>query len=183
MVRGWESAVWMRPALLTPILLSSLGICVPHLPAMGWWALIWSSTAALMLSPISGSKSLLAGIQWLHFKPGQRIGSSVALQFCISWTSAQSPEWQTCASCICSEGTDAARNKTNKPDPVNLATIIQEVCGRAANKTQTFCLLGLCLHNNTLLPLGIWACCLIGRRCSACLLKGKGCWESHALIL
>lgn len=70
-----------------------------------------------------------------------------------------------------------------KKDLVNLAMIIQEVCGRAANKIQTFCLLGLRLHNTTVLPLGIWACCLIGTRCSACLLKGKECWESHALIL
>lgn len=77
---------------------------------------------------------------------------------------------------------EKTKTKQQKTDLVNLATIIQEVCGRAANKIQTFCLLGLCLHNNTVLPLGIWAC-LIGRRCSACLLKGKGCWESHALIL
>lgn len=70
-----------------------------------------------------------------------------------------------------------------KMDLVNLATIIQEVCGRAANKIQTFCLLGLCLHNNSILPLLICACCLIRTCCSVCFLKGKEHWESHALIL
>lgn len=154
--------------------------------AMGQGGL-WSGDA-LMLSPgscVSGSKSLLAEI-WLHHiitvrlgKTGQHVGSSVSLQLCTSWTSMQSPNGWTCASCICRKGRDAAWKRT---DLVNLAMIIQEVCGRAANKIQTFCLLGLCLHNNTVLPLGIWACCLIGMRCSACLLKGKECWESHALI-
>lgn len=190
MVRGWESKVWMHPALLTLILLFSLGAYFFCLPAMGYrarWAVIQSRTAAVMFLPVSGSESLLAGIQWLHQiitlclgKPGQHVGGSVSLQLCISWTFAHSPEQWAYALCICRKGTDATWKKM---DLVNLATIIQEACGRAANKIQTFCLLGPCLHNNRVLPLGIWACCLIGMHCSACLLKGKECWESHALIL
>lgn len=189
-VRGQESTVWMsssaHPTFCSPPWALASTSC--QWRAIGWWALIQSSTAALMLLPASGSKSLLARIQWLHQiitlclgKLGQHVGGSISLQLCASWTSAQSPERR------CGLHAYAGRAQTlpekKKTDLVNLATIIQEVRGRAANKIQTFCLSGLCLHNNSILPPGICACCLIGTRCSACILKGNECWESHALIL
>lgn len=124
-----------------------------------------------MLFPVSGSRSLLSRMvaSLTHPpSPGASRAARGSLQLCVCWTFVQSPEW-TYNSCLCREGSGAA----GTTDLVNLATIIQEVCGRAANKIQTFCLLGLCLHNNTALPLGIWACCLIGMSYSASLLKGK----------
>lgn len=100
-VRGQESTVWMsssaHPTFCSPPWALASTSC--QWRAIGWWALIQSSTAALMLLPASGSKSLLARIQWLHQiitlclgKLGQHVGGSISLQLCASWTSAQSPE-------------------------------------------------------------------------------------------
>lgn len=105
--------------------------------------MIQSSTAALMLLPASGSKSLLAGIQWLHQiitlrlgKLGQHVGGSTSLQLCASWTSAQSPERRCGLHAYA--GRAQTRPEKKKTDLVNLATIIQEVCGRAAIKSRHF---------------------------------------------